>query len=458
MASITQDRKAWRVLIRRAGRKPVSRSFKTHQEAVKWARATETAADSGKSIERGKATVEDMIAEYRQAREEAGHPVAKKSNEDYMLAHLSVYFAGRRIAALDTAALVEFCRTRRRAGAGPYTVNMEVSKLGTALRYACSLLNVAWNDPIATARPTLHHLKLIGPGGKRTRRPSAEEWAALLMYEWRARIPMRDVLELAALVALRRGEIFRLCWADLDQERRVILVRDRKHPRRKVGNNEELPLVGHALDIIMRQPRSETEPRIFPHEPGTASKAFKAACDDLGIVNLHFHDMRHEAASALFDAGWDIAAVAAVTGHHDWRHLRRYTQMNPAKIALRSIGQRPDNPPRPQSETAASPPGTERGVIPSFPWLCQARTVFTSRPRAADSCSRPSTGPKRSNISTLVSMLTCCPPLLGRRRGMALPCAVSSAELRDRSGLSGASWTCQTTHIRAGSRRLRIRR
>lgn len=144
---------------------------------------------------------------------------------------------------------------------------------------------------------------------------------------------MADIVRVAALNALRRGEICRIAWADLDIARRTLVVRDRKHPRRKRGNDEVVPLVGDSLDIVMCQPRREREPRIFPYEPGTVSYWFTQACKDLGIKDLHFHDMRHEATSALFEAGWQIPEVAAVTGHKDWRHLKRYTHPDPAEIA-----------------------------------------------------------------------------------------------------------------------------
>ena len=42
--------------------------------------------------------------------------------------------------------------------------------------------------------------------------------------------------------------------------------------------------------------------------------------------------MRHEAVSSLFEAGWQIPEVAAVSGHKDWRQLKRYTQIDPAGL------------------------------------------------------------------------------------------------------------------------------
>jgi len=115
-----------------------------------------------------------------------------------------------------------------------------------------------------------------------------------------------------------------------------VIVRDRKDPRRKAGNDEVVPLIGESLDVIMRQPRPKegaTDQRIFPFEPGTVSKCFATARKAAGIVNLTLHDMRHEATSRLFEAGWGIAEVAAVTGHKRWEQLRRYTNLRPQEIA-----------------------------------------------------------------------------------------------------------------------------
>ena len=55
------------------------------------------------------------------------------------------------------------------------------------------------------------------------------------------------------------------------------------------------------------------------------SKYFREGCSALGIPDLHIHDLRHEGTSRLFEAGLPIQEVALVTGHKDWRHLRRYT-------------------------------------------------------------------------------------------------------------------------------------
>jgi integrase len=112
----------------------------------------------------------------------------------------------------------------------------------------------------------------------------------------------------------------------------MVLVRDRKDPRQKKGNDQWVPLLGDAWTVLQRQPEVDDEPRIFPCDEQTISKYFREACVALGIPDLHFHDLRHEGTSQLFEEGFEIQQVALVTGHKDWRHLRRYTNLKPESL------------------------------------------------------------------------------------------------------------------------------
>lgn len=57
------------------------------------------------------------------------------------------------------------------------------------------------------------------------------------------------------------------------------------------------------------------------------SASFTRACHFLEIDDLHFHDLRHDGVSRLFEMGWDIPKVASVSGHRDWNPMRRYTHL-----------------------------------------------------------------------------------------------------------------------------------
>lgn len=342
MASIQKLATGWRAQVRRSGAKSISKMHRTKAEAERWAREIESKIDSGSYREGSVLTVKNIIETYRTMRADSGREVSDSSSEHYILNVLEEYLGHHKIEKLEAAHLVEFAQRRKtdvRNGrtAGAYTINMDISKLGTVLRHAGALLNLRIPDVVGAARPLLHHLKLIGDGGKRDRRPTDDEMVRIA--EWMVQQPSKimqaipAIMEVSAILGLRRGEATRIAWADLDEGRRVILIRDRKDPRAKAGNNQEVPLIGRSLEIIKQQPKVEGEERIFPYHPQTVSKYFKAACDALSIPDLHWHDLRHEAASALADAGWTPHEIKAVTGHKKSEHLDRYVQMDVAQLA-----------------------------------------------------------------------------------------------------------------------------
>jgi len=351
VASITQTGpNSWRVLIRRKGHAALCRTFKTEKEARSFGRRAEADIKAGRTVSAGGLTVARAIETFRELRETGKRPIGPTSNEEYMLRHLAdpEGIGNVPIDRLTPARVAEWCRLRSDDGAGPYTISMELSKLATVLKYAAISLHAPIRDVVAEARPLLEYSGLIGPGKARERRPSPEELARVLDQ---LGPQMGDVVLFAIATAMRRAEICRIRWADVDEGRRLVLVRDRKHPRRTAGNHQWVPLIDRtgldAWAILKRQPAGE---RIFPLSPEFVSDSFTAACRAADVVDLHFHDLRHEATSRMFEAGMSIEQVAIVTGHADWRNLRRYTQLKPESAHGTGPGTRP-RPENPRSES-----------------------------------------------------------------------------------------------------------
>ena len=76
-----------------------------------------------------------------------------------------------------------------------------------------------------------------------------------------------------------------------------------------------------------------TDERILPYNAESVSAAFQRACNRLGIVDLHFHDLRHEGITSLFESGLSIEEVAMISGHRSWAMLRRYTHLSATTLA-----------------------------------------------------------------------------------------------------------------------------
>lgn len=346
MASIIKINGRWRALVRRKGHPSFCQTFGTKAQAEAWARQIEADIDRGQApaaevVMGRRVLVSDLVTTYRKLRAQA-RPIRDDSNEHYMLKALERGLGDLDAARLQVSDLVAYCKTRAEEGAGPYTINMDLGKLGTVMRLTAAHLKLQLPDVVGQARPLLSHMHLIGGGGRRERRPNDDELARVLSWlgEHKGRI-YADVVAFAVGTAMRRAEIARVLWTDVDGEKRTVLVRDRKHPRQKKGNDMVVPLLGDVWDLVQRQPSktdAEGDGRIFPIHPQTISKYFKEACDALGIADLRLHDMRHDGVSRLFEAGYSIPEVALVSGHQNWNSLKRYTNLKPEDLHLGPAG------------------------------------------------------------------------------------------------------------------------
>ena len=353
MASIINRDGRWRALVRRKGFKNQCKTFDTKAQAQAWARQVEGDMDNGSvSATVGSLTIADVLDAYEKLREKA-RPISDSSNEHYMLKALRRGLGHHRLSTITPDDLVDYATMRREEGAGPYTINMDVSKLGTAIRYGSAALRISPPDVVGSARPLLTHLRLIGGGGKRERRPTEDELIRILAHlESTYGKVYADAVKFAALTAMRRGEVCAITKSDIDQVTRIIPVW-RKHPR--LGKVlERVPLLGESMALALSQPDSQ-DGRVFPIEAGTLSKYFTRTRQHLNIPDLHLHDMRHEGTSRLFEEGYQIHEVALVTGHKKWETLKRYTQLKPEDLTRQEAASRQGKQQRPESRPSASP-------------------------------------------------------------------------------------------------------
>jgi integrase len=65
-------------------------------------------------------------------------------------------------------------------------------------------------------------------------------------------------------------------------------------------------------------------------DKSTISREFRR---NKGGLVIRLHDLRHEAASRLFEKGLNVMEAASMTGHKTLSMLKRYTHLNPTDIA-----------------------------------------------------------------------------------------------------------------------------
>lgn len=243
----------------------------------------------------------------------------------------------RTIQAMDIAELrcskvgsAEIVAMAQALDVTPQTRQNYMSHLGAVFAIA----RAAWGyalDPqvIKDAFVVTKRLGITGKGRSRDRRPTLAELDLLMEHfgEIKAKrpasAPMQLIVAFAIFSTRRQEEITTLNRKDYDGNR--VLVRDMKHPGDKMGNDTWCDLPPEASAIIDFMPKRG--PIIFPYTTDAISAAFTRACSFLGIADLHFHDLRHDGVSRLFEMGKTIPQAASVSGHRSWSSLKRYSHL-----------------------------------------------------------------------------------------------------------------------------------
>lgn len=338
----------WRVQIRRKGRY-ISETFIRHQEADAWAKANEVRIDQGRRPKaRGLSdprTFGDLIDLHLQDLKDVGK-TARRSKA-FSLEQLKRKLGEVNLRDLDRDRLIKFGRDRAKEGAGKVTLSIDFTFIRTIMVHAAAVHGIEIvTEEVFLARTALKLLGLIGKGRERDRRPTSDELERILKYldrNNRLTMPVGRMVQFAIATAMRQEEICSITWKDVDVRKRIVIVRDRKDPREKIGNDQKVPLIDatgiDAWQILQQQKfYSPNTERVFPYNGRSVGTAFRRACQDLKIEDLHFHDMRHEATSRLFEAGFTIPQVALVTGHKDWKMLKRYANLRAEDLVGRNLG------------------------------------------------------------------------------------------------------------------------
>lgn len=320
-----------------------AQTFDNMKDAKAW-RATKVAEfTNGEAASKvpSKMTMATLFDTYINESEKAKNPLspAMVMMVNRLKAHPA--FSDTKVSKVDYTMVRGYCIERKASGICPSTIQSEFVRINLALKSVGDWLN--WGkkfNPLDGVRTKLRKEKLISDSIKRHRRPEPWEMDALLAYfrEFEAReraegvpehliIPMCDLVQFAALNAFRLGEIVALEWADLDTDSIVCWRKDCTAPfideAHKGKRRDVTPVLNQAREIILRQRRAEGEARIFPFIGDTISGRFTDACKKLGITDLRFHDLRHEAISTIAQHV-GLPEAMKVSGHITTRAFLRY--------------------------------------------------------------------------------------------------------------------------------------
>ena len=326
MASLRQlSNTKWQAQVRRAGHKPVTNTFLTKSDAAMWARDVESKIDRGVFLDRTEAEKTPISQLFERYLKEVTPLKRSGSREKSLLKLLNKHFGFLMATQLQSKHVAEFRDLRIGQGKAGATVIKELNTLSHVIDVAIKDWGLALvTNPVKIIRKPKN-------ANGRNRRLSRDEEVKLMKACRECRTQMLEPIVVFAIeTGMRLSELLRLEHKDVDYRLRVARLHETKN-----GEVRDVPLSNKAIGILQGMPRRIDERRVFWAWRGADSiqHTWRRAVSKAGLVDFHFHDLRHEATSRFFELGLNLMEVASITGHKTLQMLKRYTHLKAEDLA-----------------------------------------------------------------------------------------------------------------------------
>lgn len=308
----------WQCKVRAKGHPIQTRTFTTRAQAQAWGRVIESEMARGVFIDRSKAestTLTEALDRY--AREVSAHKKTANKEASIIRSWQARQMAARSLASIKPSDLSKY-RDGRLKEVGAATVRNELALLSHLFTVAVKDWDMGVQNPVLSIRKP-------SPVKSRDRRLSNDEIGKIIEATESAELPV--ILRLLTETAIRRGELTKLRWEDVDLKSCVTRLRDTKN-----GEDRDVPLSTRAIAVLRALPR-RIDGKVFGLSADGITRAFARACRRAGIEDARIHDLRHEAVSRLFEKGLNPMEVASVSGHKTLAMLKRYTHLRAEDLA-----------------------------------------------------------------------------------------------------------------------------
>ncbi len=356
MATIVQTPSGkWKAVIRKHGWPTATKTFRIQKDALTWARQVEVEMDRGVYIDRSHAerlTFDKALSRYLSEVVPTKKPATQETDR-YCAEPLRAYFGKYSLAAISpdlvasyrdkrlTTPIQRVDRATRKprilldpVTGQPRTLSANTVRLELAL--LSHLFNTAIREwRLGLVRNPVSGIRKPSPGEGRDRRLRGNEEARLRHALTSYSNPMLGwIFDIALETGMRSGEIAGLRLHQVDVRRRVVRLTITKNESART-----VPLTRRAAEVFALALDNPTRPEgcdlVFFGEPGrdgkrrpyTFAKVWNGIKTSLGLGDLHFHDLRHEAVSRLVEAGFSDQEVSAISGHKSMQMLKRYTHL-----------------------------------------------------------------------------------------------------------------------------------
>jgi integrase len=162
---------------------------------------------------------------------------------------------------------------------------------------------------------------------KRERILTREEEGRLLLACVGRREHIKPILICAIDTGMRRGEILKLTWADIDFDNGIITV---QAFNTKTMKERQVVMTGRLrreLQEIYEKSAKNSHALVFGITDNV-KKAFDSARKMAGLLDVRFHDLRHIHATRLVAAHIPLSEVGRALGHTQANTTYRYVNAN----------------------------------------------------------------------------------------------------------------------------------
>lgn len=244
------------------------------------------------------------------------------------------------IGAINSATLAKY-RDDRLKLVESQTVIHKLNMINRILK----ICTVDWGIALLHGVPVVR--KPAKPNGRNKRVEAAE--IDFICKETES-IELQAIIMLAVETAMRRCELTKLNWSNVDLTVPVLQLYKTKN-----NDDRSVPLSKKAVATIKALPH-RINGKLFSLKADSITQDFDRAVmrcrstlveelkskgktndeieADKRYVDLHFHDLRHEATIRIVDKVDNLIELAVITGHKDFQSLKRYYHAKASDLSL----------------------------------------------------------------------------------------------------------------------------
>ncbi len=252
---------------------------------------------------------------------EANKKPSSCARDDSSMKHLERYFSGKRLSDIAPFLIEKYKVQRQGEKAAPATINRELG----CLRHMFNMA-IKWGK---SQKNPVREVRFLKEPKEKDRILSPEEEKKLLaaVRAGHKAGHLEPIIITALNTGMRKGEILRLKWANVDFGNAYIIV-----DGTKTGEIRKVPMNRALTETLKRVKKTSSCEYVFSdgeNPYGDVKTGWWTALTNAGIEGFRFHDLRHTFGSRLGMAGVDIKTIQELMGHKDIKMTMRYSHPTP---------------------------------------------------------------------------------------------------------------------------------